>query len=129
MSLLNDFVRFEYLLNPGATLGLGAGLPQEVRTVLLVLIVGVLLATTVYVALKARTLSLPQILGASLVVAGGMGNVIDRLLNNGVVIDFVSFGFGNLRTGVMNVADVAVFVGMALIVSNWVKENRALKTR
>jgi signal peptidase II len=46
---------------------------------------------------------------------GGLGNLIDRMMNDGRVVDFVSLGVGSLRTGIMNVADVAVFAGAMLL--------------
>jgi signal peptidase II len=115
ISLLAGLVRIEYLENPGVTLGLGADLPVVVRQLVFVVAVGVLLLAIVTFALRGRNLSVLQVTGLAIVAAGGIGNVIDRLFNNGAVIDFISFGVGEVRTGVMNVADVAVFGGMALI--------------
>ena len=37
-------------------------------------------------------------------------------MNGGAVTDFVSLGFGPLRTGIFNVADVAVIAGVCLVV-------------
>jgi len=48
------------------------------------------------------------------VFAGGISNLIDRILW-GSVVDFMSVGVGPLRTGIFNVADVAVMIGIALI--------------
>ena len=42
-------------------------------------------------------------------------NLIDRLLRNGAVIDFVSVGFDGIRTAVFNLADVLVFAGVFLL--------------
>lgn len=114
ISLLNDLIRLEYLENPGATLGLGANLPSTVRQLIFVVAVSLLLLAIIAYAFRGKNLTAIQVVGLALVAAGGIGNVIDRLLNNGAVIDFVSFGVGGLRTGVMNLADIAVFVGMAI---------------
>jgi len=46
-----------------------------------------------------------------LIVGGGLGNLIDRLFFGGKVTDFVSMGIGPLRTGIFNVADVAIMFG------------------
>ncbi len=45
--------------------------------------------------------------------AGGVSNWIDRLLG-GSVVDFLNVGIGWMRTGVFNVADVAIMLGIAL---------------
>ena len=51
----------------------------------------------------------------ALVVGGGLSNLIDRLLNEGRVVDFMQLGIGPLRTGVFNVADVAIMGGLAVM--------------
>jgi signal peptidase II len=65
--------------------------------------------------LRTRTLSTWQRVGFSLFLAGGLGNWIDRLLNEGRVIDFVSLGVGGLHTGIFNVADVAITAGILMV--------------
>jgi signal peptidase II len=112
ISLLNDSIRIEYTENPGAILGLGAHLPSEARFLFFVVFVSLILAITLGFAVNTHSFSLMQLTGLSLVTAGGIGNLLDRLFNNGAVIDFVSFGIGPLRTGIMNVADIATTIGV-----------------
>ena len=49
-------------------------------------------------------------------IGGGVGNWIDRVLHAGVVTDFVRIGLGPLRTGIFNVADVAVMAGAGILI-------------
>jgi signal peptidase II len=49
----------------------------------------------------------------SLFIVGGFSNWIDRLVD-GKVVDFLNVGIGGVRTGVFNVADVAIMVGAVL---------------
>src|SRR5262249_13968730 len=114
ISLLNGSIRFEYVENPGALLSLGADLPDNIRFLLLVIFVGFVLALTLAFTIKARTISLLQLLGLSLIIGGGIGNLIDRIFNEGAVVDFVSLGIGSLRTGVFNMADVAIISGIII---------------
>ncbi len=64
----------------------------------------------------------------SMILAGGFANLWDRILNGGVVIDFMNMGIGSLRTGVFNVADVfitfgvLVFLGVELVRWKLVKD-------
>jgi signal peptidase II len=51
-------------------------------------------------------------------VGGGIGNLIDRALHQGAVVDFMNVGLGNLRTGIFNVADVAL-TGGAIALALW----------
>ena len=110
--LLNGAIRVEYTENPGAILSLGANWPAEARFIFFVVLVGLILAATLTFALKARGLSLVQLAALSFIAAGGIGNFLDRLFNDGQVIDYVSVGVGPLRTGVFNVADVAIMGGV-----------------
>jgi signal peptidase II len=50
-----------------------------------------------------------------LFIAGGASNWFDRW-RDGHVVDFLNLGIGWLRTGVFNVADVAIMAGVALYV-------------
>jgi len=112
ISLLGDSIRIEYTENLGAILGLGANLPSRVRFLFFVVFASLILAITLAFAVNTHSFSLMPLIGLSLIAAGGIGNLLDRLFNNGAVIDFVSFGMGPLRTGIMNVADVATVIGV-----------------
>ncbi|MBN2117010.1 MAG: signal peptidase II [Anaerolineales bacterium] len=114
ISLLNDTIRIQYMENTGATLGLGSNLPREVRFALFVLLNGLISVMTLLYALKLHDLRLMQIVGLLLVASGGLGNLLDRLFNNGAAIDFMKIGIGSLRTGVFNVADLLVVAGAAI---------------
>jgi signal peptidase II len=41
---------------------------------------------------------------------------LDRIVH-GTVVDFVSVGVGSLRTGIFNVADVAILAGLFMLIS------------
>ena len=54
------------------------------------------------------------LVGAGLIFAGGASNWIDRVMR-GSVVDFINIGVGPLRTGIFNVADVAVMLGAVVL--------------
>jgi signal peptidase II len=56
------------------------------------------------------------VFGAVLLAAGGIGNLIDRILRDGAVIDFMNLGIGPVRTGIFNVADVQIMAAVAIFV-------------
>jgi signal peptidase II len=60
--------------------------------------------------------------GLALFVAGGISNWIDRA-TNGSVVDFLNIGVGWLRTGVFNVADVAIMLGAGIFVLAELRRN------
>jgi signal peptidase II len=111
-SFLADTIRLSYTENTGGFLSLGETLPESARTILFTVVTGGLLLAFVAAAWRSgwqrgRTVAL------SLLVAGGFSNWIDRL-GDGSVVDFLNVGIGGLRTGVFNVADIAITIGVAL---------------
>lgn len=112
-SLFADIVRLTYEQNTGGFLSLGASLPEGARTALFTIGTGIILACAVLVAFR-----LPrgrwQSAGLALFIGGGLSNWIDRILH-GSVVDFLNIGVGSLRTGIFNVADVAIMTGIALL--------------
>jgi signal peptidase II len=114
VSYLADTVRLEYAENPGGFLSLGSELPDWARTGLLTVSAGIGLLVVAVAALKLRWIGLPRI-GAILYIAGGASNLVDRIAR-GSVVDFMNVGIGSLRTGIFNVADVALMAGIVLIV-------------
>lgn len=61
-------------------------------------------------------MSLDTVVAWSLVLSGGLGNLVDLIINDGRVIDFMNIGIGSLRTGIFNVADVCITVGVVVLV-------------
>ena len=61
--------------------------------------------------LTRRNVDYRLFIAVSFILAGGIGNLIDRVSNHGLVTDFINLGIGPLRTGIFNVADVAVMFG------------------
>lgn len=64
----------------------------------------------------------------ALLVAGGLGNLIDRL-RYGNVVDFMNIGVGTLRSGISNVADIAVVFGVILLAAMGIIERSAPPVR
>jgi signal peptidase II len=113
-SFLADTVRLEYSENAGAFLGLGSGWPVEVRTGLLTVGTALLLLIMIAMAIRQRWSGL-ALAGLVLFVSGGASNLADRVAR-GSVIDFMNVGVGSVRTGIFNVADAAITLGVALVV-------------
>lgn len=125
-SFLADTFRLEYVENTGAFLGLGAGWPGAVRTALFSVGDGLLLLAVAVMAMWRHWPRL-ALLGLALVVAGGVSNLLDRI-TYGKVIDFMNVGLGPLRTGIFNVADMAIMVGAGLVVVAAYRSNRSSRT-
>jgi signal peptidase II len=113
-SFLGDTVRLAYAENTGGFLSLGADLPPLVRTAVFTVATGLLLLALAGLAVRAGWTGW-RAFGLSLFLAGGMSNWIDRVLR-GSVVDFMNIGVGPLRTGIFNVADVAILAGAAILI-------------
>ncbi|HEX7080647.1 MAG TPA: signal peptidase II [Gammaproteobacteria bacterium] len=94
-------------------MSLGAELPEPVRFVLFGFGPGVLLALLIVYALRTRW-SDASLLGLAMVAAGGASNWVDRL-SDGRVVDFLNVGIGPIRTGIFNVADMAILGGVVIL--------------
>lgn len=121
LSFLNGFFSLTYHENTGAMLSLGADLPDNVRFILFTFLVGLVLAGgLIYLLLKP--MDKYSFTAGSLMIAGGFGNLYDRAMNDGRVVDFMLFQIGPLKTGIFNVADVAIMAGLfglVLLSSTW----------
>jgi signal peptidase II len=112
VSYLHDTFRLEYVENTGAAMSLGDNLPDTVSFWLLSIVpLMVLLVLFFYVIKNARVFSFPKMLVYALIIAGGLGNVIDRLFFDRHVSDFMNIGFRNIRSGIFNFADVCITMG------------------
>src|SRR5262245_66309265 len=121
-SFLADTFRLEYVENEGAFLGLGADWPLAFRTAGFGVGSGMLLIGLTVLAMRARW-PRQALLGVALFVAGGASNLVDRIAY-GTVIDFMNVGIGSLRTGIFNVADIAIMLGAGILVLEGYRSNR-----
>lgn len=54
-------------------------------------------------------------MGLALVAGGAVGNLLDRVISNRGVVDFLDLGMGATRFFVFNVADAGISVGAVLL--------------
>lgn len=123
-SFLGDTVRLQYIENRGAFLSLGDSLGNMWGWVLLVVLPIIALGFAVVYIFISKKVNYQSLVGLSLIIGGGAGNLVDRIAYNRSVIDFLNFGIGNdLRTGIMNIADLVLVAGfIVLLFSNPKKE-------
>lgn len=114
-SFLGGFFQLIYAENPGAFLGLGGGWSRPVRFVVFAIVVLGGLGGMLWYLIKKEN-SLINLYAYSFILAGGCGNLWDRMVHDkGHVVDFMLIEvWGPLRTGVFNVADVAIVIGVLL---------------
>jgi signal peptidase II len=123
ISFLGGLLNFMYAENAGAMLNLGHSFPVILRFTLFVVMVGIFLAAAT-AALFVKRLDKISVFALSLLVGGGIGNLIDRIVHSGLVVDFMLVKMGPLRTGIFNVADVAITVGVIILFLSLAKSDR-----
>jgi len=123
-SFLNDTVRLMYVENTGAALSLGSELSKTASFWLLsILPLAFLILLVFYSINNAAKLKLSQIIFFAMIFSGGIGNIIDRILYDRHVPDFMNLGINNFRTGIFNFADVFVSIGvLGLMISLFLKK-------
>jgi signal peptidase II len=120
-SFLADTVRLEYTENTGAFLSFGDSWHPAARIGVFTIGTGLILCGMVVAAFKFR-LSGPALVGLALYFAGGASNLVDRVMH-GSVIDFLNVGVGPLRTGIFNVADMAILLGVGIFLFTKVRQD------
>jgi signal peptidase II len=115
-SYLGDTIRLDYYENTGGFLSAGANWRPATRTVVFQVANAIFLFGTLILAVRYQWTRLAAA-GLILFVAGGMSNLVDRVAM-GSVIDFMNIGIGPIRTGIFNVADVAIVAGVVLLVAD-----------
>ena len=119
-SYFSDTVRIGYTENKGAFLGMGKNLPEQSRFLIFTVLVGLFLTAFLLYMVFSSSLNLTALVALSCIFSGGASNLYDRALNNGAVVDFLNIGIGPLRTGIFNIADMAILFGAGLfLIASW----------
>jgi len=126
VQVVGDFFILHLAHNQGAFLSMGSTLGGPARFVLLAIIPTILLIGGLVVLCRQSNAMdwFHRIVWASL-IGGGFANIYDRLFNDGRVIDFMNFGIGNLRTGILNVADLSITFGAIALVLAGMRKKKA----
>lgn len=123
--LLGRIIHLQYTENSGALLGVGSGLPAIVRFWLLIVFAGAAMAAVLAFTLVEKNLRKSDIFALSIVLGGGLSNLVDRLFKGGIVVDFMQISIGSFDTAIFNPADVMITFGLLfLLLTNIPWSNR-----
>jgi signal peptidase II len=114
-----------YTQNPGAAFSMFVNLPPSVRLLMLCTLSSIACLVLVVLLARAEEISLTSF-AMALILAGAAGNLIDRALRAGHVIDFIRVHYYDASYPIFNVADSAISVGVTLVIlsSLFGKESR-----
>ena len=116
ISVAKDTLLIVYAENSGGFLSLGSNIkpPFKIWVMIIVPILAIFLALIFIVT--SRYLTKVELFLLCCVLGGGISNIYDRVMHNGFVTDFLNVGIGNIRTGIFNLADMAILFGLIFLV-------------
>lgn len=126
VSYFHDTFRLQYVENTGAALSMGDSLPKAASFWLLsILPLAFLLAMSGYVIKRSNEIGTAKLIAFALIIAGGLGNIYDRIVFDRHVTDFMNMGIGSLRTGIFNFADMFITAGAIVLLLSYKKSSTA----
>lgn len=131
ISYLNNTIKLVYAENTGAALNFGDNLPKAASFWLLsILPLIVLTGLCIYTIRQSREMSMMKLFSFALIISGGLGNIIDRILFDRHVTDFMIVDVQGVHTGIFNFADVCVTAGaIGLLIFHRDKKSVQLKVK
>lgn len=128
-SVWSDMIVLRYAENRGAWGGLANNWPDFFRSLFLLYIPVIVLLVVLGITLKSQKVKKYEIWAYSFILAGGIGNLIDRFRFD-YVVDFMWMGLTQtLQTNIFNVADMAIMTGFFLLAFYYLKEQFVSKSR
>ena len=106
---------FSLVHNTGAAFGFLAQMGGWQHVFFVALAVGISIALIISMALL-KPVERHLAVAYSLVIAGAVGNAIDRLVY-GYVIDFIHWFYQSYHFPSFNIADISIFIGAVLLIS------------
>ncbi|WP_442591179.1 signal peptidase II [Pedobacter sp. AW31-3R] len=103
--------------NHGAFLSVGDQMPASIKFIFLMLLPAIALCFGIYFLLINDHLHRIFVVGLCFVIGGGIGNLYDRMVY-GSVTDFLHIDYLMVKTGIFNIADVSIMIGMACLLLN-----------
>ena len=105
LDILGNFLRLQYIENTGTIFGLF----ENSNIIFLILAITLCIIIAIYMRKNVEKKSLKEKVFL-LILAGGIGNIIDRIVR-GFVVDFISLKW----VGIFNFSDMYVVIGVIII--------------
>ncbi len=116
--VIDGFFDITYILNPGAAFGFLGRLPETYRKLFFIAVTILAISCVAYLLIKEKGMKL-RLFSYTLVLAGAVGNFIDRLFV-GKVVDFLLFYYKTWQYPAFNVADIAISIGIGLLLLDYI---------
>lgn len=106
INIISGLLNITYIENTGMAFSMGNLIPSIIINIITIVFIVILI---VY---NNKKMKLTTLLSLILVLAGGISNLIDRIIR-GYVIDYIDFN-PIIKSPIFNLADIFIFVGCTL---------------
>lgn len=113
--IIDGFFNLVYVMNPGAAFGFLANTSAIFRYIFFIGITALVILLIIYYILKSKSQNMFTVVSLTLIFAGAVGNLIDRV-RFGAVVDFLDFYIRSWHWPAFNVADSAISLGAVLMI-------------
>ena len=120
--VIKGLFKWTYVQNKGVAFGIFQNMIPVIVAVSIIAVIGIIL----YLHKKKEEHSNWARFGLLFIVGGALGNLYDRVFR-GFVVDF--FDFYGIWNAIFNVADIAINIGMVLIVIEYFVEKENIRNR
>jgi signal peptidase II len=114
-TIIPGILDLHYIRNSGAAFGFLSGSQAGFRIPFFILVSVVAIGIILFLFYKLEDSEVMMPVALSLVLGGAIGNLVDRI-RLGEVIDFILVHYKTFRWPAFNVADIAITVGVFLLV-------------
>ena len=118
ITIIPNFFSILFVKNTGAAFSI-----LENNTIFLILLSVVFVVILDRYIKKENNFSKLSVLSLGLLLGGIFGNLIDRIIHHGV-IDYLSFTFFKYSFPIFNLADIAITVGVFLLIISMIIDNK-----
>lgn len=116
ITVIEGYFTLTKVENTGAFLSMGNNQPVFLKVLLLNVLPALFLAGMLIYILRKSEVKLIIAIPFAFIIGGGLGNLYDRILH-GSVTDFLFMDFQIFRTGIFNLADVSIMVGVFWLIA------------
>ncbi|RED43191.1 signal peptidase II [Winogradskyella eximia] len=115
VNVIGDYFQLIWVENKGAFLGMGSDMDPTLRLIFLLILPTLVLGYVIYYIIKTKELDRLSLIAFCCIAGGGIANVFDRIAF-GQVTDFFFINLGGVfKTGIFNIADLSVTIGMVML--------------
>ena len=113
ISVMHGVLGFKYAENTGTFRSLGAEMTARTKFWLFTVLVAMILLALLVYSLTSSKMGWGSLMCSAMIIGGGMSNLLDRMQYDGAVIDYMFISLGGARSGIFNLADVMITLGLA----------------